>query len=32
VQAGADVHEVRPSERSLEEVFFEMTMAEEALP
>jgi ABC-2 type transport system ATP-binding protein len=32
VQAGADVHEVRPSERSLEEVFFEMTTAEEALP
>jgi ABC-2 type transport system ATP-binding protein len=32
VEAGADVHEVRPSERSLEEVFFEMTMAEEALP
>ena len=32
VQAGADVHEVRPSERSLEEVFFEMTAAEEALP
>jgi ABC-2 type transport system ATP-binding protein len=31
VQAGADVHEVRPSERSLEEVFLEMTTAEEAL-
>jgi ABC-type multidrug transport system ATPase subunit len=32
VQARVDVHEVRPSERSLEEVFFEMTAAEEALP
>ena len=32
VRAGADVHEVRPSERSLEEVFFEMTTVEEALP
>jgi ABC-2 type transport system ATP-binding protein len=27
VDAGADVHEIRPSERSLEEVFFEMTSA-----
>ena len=25
VTAGADVHEVAPSERTLEEVFFEMT-------
>ncbi|MCW2642871.1 MAG: transporter related [Dactylosporangium sp.] len=31
VAAGADVHEIRPSERSLEEVFFEMTAPEEAL-
>ncbi|TDC50840.1 ATP-binding cassette domain-containing protein [Jiangella ureilytica] len=25
VEAGADIHEIRPSERSLEDVFFEMT-------
>jgi ABC-2 type transport system ATP-binding protein len=31
VTAGVDVHEIRPSERSLEEVFFEMTAPEEAL-
>ena len=30
VAAGADVHEIRPFERSLEEVFFEMTAPEEA--
>ena len=30
VAAGVDVHEIRPVERSLEEVFFEMTAAEEA--
>jgi ABC-2 type transport system ATP-binding protein len=28
VQAGIDVHEIRPTERSLEEVFFEMTSQE----
>ena len=31
VEAGADVHEIRSTERSLEEVFFEMTAPEEAL-
>ncbi|MPZ95105.1 MAG: ATP-binding cassette domain-containing protein [Propionibacteriales bacterium] len=31
VEAGARVHEIRPSERTLEEVFFEMTTPEEAL-
>ena len=29
VEAGVDVHEIRPAERSLEEVFFEMTAPEE---
>jgi hypothetical protein len=30
VEAGAAVHEIRPSERSLEEVFFEMTSGSDA--
>ncbi|TDD67184.1 ABC transporter ATP-binding protein [Jiangella aurantiaca] len=29
VAAGADIHEIRPSERSLEDVFFEMTTDQE---